>query len=188
MKRADGFSLIEVLLVIGIIGILVGLSIPAIARARDRAVKTACAANLKQIGIAVESYRMNFKDQMPRARYMPEPFLTSDTDPPLYSRLSQYLDNGNGQGSKVFKCPGDREVYKLCGSSYMYQSELSGVILENWTPIRAFNIPLSEVVVARDFDLGTFDMQDGSTLTVGAFHDVRNLLFADGHVGNFTAP
>ncbi len=182
-----GFSLIEVLLVIGIIGILVGLSLPVIARARDRAVKTACGANLKQIGIALETYRMDFKGQMPKARYMPPPFLSGDEDPPLASRISRYLDNGGGETSKVFKCPGDKQVYALAGSSYMYQSEVSGVILEQWFPVKYFGIPLSDVVVSRDFDLGTFDLTDGSMVTVQAFHDVRNLLFADGHVGNFSA-
>ncbi len=186
-RGRPGFSLIEVLLVIGVIGILVGLSLPAIARARDRAVKTSCGANLKQIGIAVEAYRMDYKGQMPRARYMPPPFLSSDSDPTLASRLSNYLDGGSGETSKVFKCPGDKQVFGLAGTSYMYQSEVSGVILEQWFPVKFFNIPLSEVVVSRDFDLGTFDLEGDKTITVQAFHDVRNLLFADGHVGNFSA-
>jgi prepilin-type N-terminal cleavage/methylation domain-containing protein/prepilin-type processing-associated H-X9-DG protein len=185
--RALGFSLIELMLVIGIIGILLGLSLPLLARARDRAVKATCGASLKQIGLAIESYRMEFKGQMPKARYMPSPFLSGDNDPTLASRLNNYLDNGGGETSKVFKCPGDRQVFVLAGSSYMYQSEVSGVILEQWFPVKYFNIPLSEVVVSRDFDLGTFDLEGDKTITVQAFHDVRNLLFADGHVGNFSA-
>jgi prepilin-type N-terminal cleavage/methylation domain-containing protein len=185
-RQPFGFSLVEVLLVIGIVGILIGLAIPAIAKAKERAVKTACATNLRQIGIAIETYRMDFKGQMPRARYMPEPFLSADPDLPLSNRLSRYLDGGAGETSKVFKCPGDRQVYQLASSSYMYQSEISGVVLEQWAPVKYFNIPLSEIVVSRDFDLGTFELTDGSTLTVDAFHDIRNLLFADGHVGNFS--
>src|SRR3954463_1105504 len=55
-QRARGFSLIELIIVIGIVTLLIAILLPAIARSREQANRTTCANNLRQWGIALRAY------------------------------------------------------------------------------------------------------------------------------------
>jgi prepilin-type N-terminal cleavage/methylation domain-containing protein len=56
LRKRDGFSLIEVLVVIGILAVLLALLLPTIQAAREAARRTQCRNNLKQVSLAAQSY------------------------------------------------------------------------------------------------------------------------------------
>jgi prepilin-type N-terminal cleavage/methylation domain-containing protein len=66
-KRPCGFTLIELLVVISIIALLIALLLPALSRAKQLAVRTEGASNLRQVGIALHEYASEYRGQYPLA-------------------------------------------------------------------------------------------------------------------------
>jgi prepilin-type N-terminal cleavage/methylation domain-containing protein/prepilin-type processing-associated H-X9-DG protein len=118
--RVPGFTLVELLVVIGIIALLVGILLPALTRARDSANTVKCAANLRSIGQGIAAYEAEYGGYLPASNFYVGLAITNGVQTPAkptagYVHWSSYLYHGTGDtstawytstnGWEMFQCP-----------------------------------------------------------------------------------
>ena len=113
--RPRAFTLVELLVVIGIITVLIAILLPVLRKARDQARTVVCASNMRQLGIAALAYCSANKGILPTPEGFPPNQLPYDAISSLgrgvlefqTGTLWPYLGNDIGTRQRVFNCPSD---------------------------------------------------------------------------------
>jgi prepilin-type N-terminal cleavage/methylation domain-containing protein/prepilin-type processing-associated H-X9-DG protein len=124
-RRAKGFTLVELLVVIGIIALLIAMLLPSLRKAKESSQRTACLSNVRQIGAALLMYVNDNRDALP---YAPRTgFNAADA---FYWHATNFAEIGNhGLGSylnlsptnfKVMLCPSDAWEIRKNGGKFFF--------------------------------------------------------------------
>lgn len=174
-----GFTLVELLVVLAIVGILAGLLFPAVGRARGLGAATACLGNLHQIGVALRMYVDDHRNKLPILRDRVEgegagPTNSTAGGPPgPESGLAEQMAPG-----PVWRCPADRSRwYERTGASYGWNSLLNGQDADH---LHVMGVAFDPHRVPVFFDKEGFHAVRGEKKAM-------NYLYADGHIRNLLA-
>jgi prepilin-type N-terminal cleavage/methylation domain-containing protein/prepilin-type processing-associated H-X9-DG protein len=113
------FTLVELLVVIGIIALLVSILLPVLHKARAAAVTKACLSNLHQIGIAIQTYTSDEKGHLIPGQW----FHNSAPVPPP----EPFLNDGASPGNRTIETWGSVMVHHRIIAAPMFDEETAGI-------------------------------------------------------------
>jgi len=110
VQLRPAFTLIELLVVVAIIAVLISILLPALQNAREAARQTACASNLRQVGINLQMYMSDFEGWMPGSLNGG----ASYPGPGWWTALANYMPSykdtypGTTHGNVILLCPNNK--------------------------------------------------------------------------------
>jgi prepilin-type N-terminal cleavage/methylation domain-containing protein len=165
--RRHGFTLIELLVVVSIIALLIAILLPSLTAAREAARVAACLSNLRQVGLGVTAYTMDYKQTYPSNGWQKDTttggesrfatlgkngssdyFSTGDNNV-RRRELNRYLGGpfDDGDEVQVARCPSDLGINSATSylqSTYDYRGA-SYALNSRWRP----NVPKQEQPTLR---------------------------------------
>jgi len=164
------FTLVELLVVMAIVGLLAGLLLPVLGRARAQAKGAACLSNLRQIGVALQLYVDENDNRLPILYDAPP----ASPGAPRTNTLDVVLTNHLGS-TQVLGCPADRErLFDRTGSSYAWNTLVNGQPADR---LSLLGLPFNPHQIPLVFDKEKFHAARGAGKEI-------NFLYADGHIKN----
>lgn len=122
------FTLIELLVVIAVIAILVGIMVPVLGRAREKARRAACMGNIRQFLICVQAYSSDFRETLPSGQSEAQD--PEDEHTPILSRAIRTAMVRIIGDERSLYCPSLREPFNHPGGwNYIYEGQDYGYVL-----------------------------------------------------------
>lgn len=192
-RSVSAFTLVELLVVIGIIALLISITLPVMGKVRSSARKVKCAAQLAQLGHAFQGYLNDFGGKVPLVNPLPDQNPARFDGPPIWNAFDTYLSKNR----EVWRCPADSRInvstefpadketyFEAYGLSYEYNFWLN--TFHGGEP---FRVALTDAKTRLGIDSNEFRIfNDFSHFHGPAGREGNmNFLFADWHVGDLGA-
>jgi prepilin-type N-terminal cleavage/methylation domain-containing protein len=142
-RRRSGFTLIELLVVIAIIAVLMGLLLPAVQKVREAASRATCQNNLKQLGLALQSFH-DVNLHLPYGKSPSYPGVPDWARWSTHSQILPYIEQGNVYNALNFAFPpntGDMQTPQTGIACMPPYTNPAGINAACNTPIRLFICP-----------------------------------------------
>lgn len=197
-RQKQAFSLIELMVVVGIIGLLMLLAFPALNNARQSARLTKCASNLRQWGAGFQLYMAENDGFLPQVAEV-----AGDNSSSWQEKIAPYLVGNRGAVNNqrftmrdMFRCPGDKAVgtgIVYGGSHYLRPSQYNKAPKK----LSLVTAPLSDfMLLGENFTGELWNANPGPAWNTGGRVDytrhgpknVANFLFGDFHVEALSYP
>jgi prepilin-type N-terminal cleavage/methylation domain-containing protein/prepilin-type processing-associated H-X9-DG protein len=197
-KTPDGFTLVELLVVLTLIGILIGLLLPAIQQVRGSARRLTCQSNLRQWAVAVEHYASAHNGSLPGRGQGIQPTEQFNRMQDWFNALPPFMQNEplvrvkdilpfRAGEHTIWMCPDMQNSDKPIYFSYGMNMWLSATIEKHPDRIDKVGPTTTMVFMSEGIGVQCSLLPSNKPYSPVARHsNCVNIAFLDGHVADFS--